>query len=125
MMPTKTRPARTVYIAGPMTGLADFNYPTFNAWENVLKMVGWQVLNPAKIGEPFGTAEEINANPKLLKAVINAELAAVAGADAIFLLEGWEKSAGARRELAVALNNGLIILTNSVMSPEHYAIEVK
>lgn len=125
MMPMKTRPARTVYIAGPMTGKEDFNYPTFNAWENVLKMVGWQVLNPAKIGEPFGTAEEINANPKLLKAVINAELAAVAGADAIFLLEGWEKSPGARRELAVALNNGLIILTNSVMSPEHYAIEVK
>lgn len=103
MMPMKTRPARTVYIAGPMTGKVDFNYPTFNAWESVLKMVGWQVLNPAKIGEPFGTAEEINANPKLLKAVIEAELAAVAG----------------------ALNNGLIILTNSVMSPEHYAMRLK
>ena len=121
----RTRTARTIYIAGPMQGKMDFNYPAFNAWDNVLSALGWKVLNPVKIGDAFGTGAEIQGDPKLLKAVINAELAAVAGADAIFLLNGWELSPGARRELAVALTNNLVILTTTAMSPEHYSINAE
>ena len=39
------------------------------------------------------------------------ELAAVKSCDAILLLCGWEKSEGARGELAVALANNLEIYT--------------
>ena len=39
-----------VYIAGPMTGLPDLNYPAFNAAEEALTAAGHAVLNPARNG---------------------------------------------------------------------------
>ena len=32
-----------VYVAGPMTGLPDFNYPAFNAEAQRLRGLGYQV----------------------------------------------------------------------------------
>ena len=99
-----------VYIAGPMRGLPDFNYPRFNACAATLREIGWHVVNPAEIGAYYGTPEQINADPALLAAVVSAELHALETCDAIFLLPGWEKSTGARQELAAALRYGLQIL---------------
>ena len=99
----KTENGRKIYIAGPMRGLPDFNYQKFNAVEAELAANGWNVSNPVKIGEKFGTAEEINGSAILLEAVMQSELLAVKLADAIFLLRGWQHSEGARMELAAAL----------------------
>ena len=41
-----------VYIAGPMTGLPDFNYPAFNAAAAKLRALGLEVLNPAENPPP-------------------------------------------------------------------------
>ena len=71
---------------------------------------GFDVVNPAKMGDKYGTAEEINANVELLDALVKEELRAVATCDAIYLLRGWEKSVGARRELALALQLGLEVM---------------
>ena len=54
-----TDETRLIYISGPMRGFPDFNYPKFNAVEEELTRNGWHVDNPAKIGEEFGTPEEI------------------------------------------------------------------
>ena len=49
-------------------------------------------------------------NERLLRAVMDAELAAIPHLDAIYLLRGWEGSDGARAELKVAIENGMVIL---------------
>lgn len=37
-----------VYIAGPMTGLPDFNFPAFHAAAAAWRAAGWEVFNPAE-----------------------------------------------------------------------------
>ena len=104
-----------VYIAGPMRGLPDFNYPTFNQYAQAHRNVGWDVENPAEIGERYGTPEQINADPAMLAAVMAADLHALETCDAVFLLDGWHKSVGARKELAAALAYGLKIYIQPVV----------
>ncbi|WP_082994533.1 DUF4406 domain-containing protein [Mycobacterium sp. 1245801.1] len=41
--------AGITYIAGPMTGYADHNYPAFNAMAKRLRDAGLTVINPAEI----------------------------------------------------------------------------
>ena len=98
-----------IYIAGPMRGLPAFNYPAFRFWAKLHRDVGWEVENPAEIGERYGTPEQINADPAMLAAVMAADLHALETCDAVFLLDGWHKSVGARKELAAALRCGLKI----------------
>jgi len=98
-----------IYIAGPMRGLPDFNYPTFNQYAQAHRNVGWDVANPVEIGADYGTPEQINADPALLAAVVEAELHALETCDAIYLLDGWQNSEGARMELATAIAYGLKI----------------
>lgn len=89
-----------VYIAGPMTGLPDFNYPAFFEAERGLESkFGWKVLNPAK---HFNGDQTLPREVYLYEAVKS-----VLKADAIVLLEGWERSPGALTELAVAKAIGL------------------
>lgn len=97
---------RRIYIAGPMRGRPAFNYPKFNEAEKFLTTAGWLVENPARIGEKFGTPEQINGDPALLARVVQHELDIVRSCDAIFLLPGWEKSEGARKELVHAITAG-------------------
>lgn len=40
---------KRIYIAGPMTGLRELNFPAFNAEAARLRAAGWEVLNPAEI----------------------------------------------------------------------------
>ena len=114
-----TDETRLIYIAGPMRGFPDFNYPKFNAVEEELTRNGWHVENPVKIGEEFGTPEEINSNPELLLSVMNAELATVKTCDAVFLLRGWERSVGAKKELAAALESGAEIYLEENDAPAY------
>ena len=97
---------RTIYIAGPMAGLPDNNYAAFDVAEEKLTDEGWFVVNPCNFDSVFG----IDMQGRLLEAAMEAELAAIRHLDAIYLLEGWEKSKGARRELAVALENNLMVI---------------
>ena len=88
----------TVYVAGPMTGLPDHNYPAFHAAEALLTDAGYRVLNPARNGTIPGDA---------CAACMRLGLRQVLEADAVALLPGWEASRGARLEREVALALGL------------------
>lgn len=88
-----------VFISGPMTGYAGFNRAAFNNAERTLKSQGHVVLNPAVLTDGLTQAQYMDIC-----------LAMVRCADAIFMLPGWEASAGARAEHALAEKLGHRIL---------------
>lgn len=112
---TDTKPK--IYIAGPMRGRHRFNYPTFNDYAAIFRRNGWHVENPAEIGEAYGTPEQINADPAILAAVMAAEIHALETCDVILLLDDWETSVGAKKELAAALAAGLEVRLASSPRP--------
>ena len=48
---------RRIYVAGPMTGLPELNYPAFNAAADRLRARGWHVENPAESPAPHVDAQ--------------------------------------------------------------------
>lgn len=92
----------TIYIAGPMTGLPDYNRAAFNAKEGELSAKGWKVLNPAKIGD----LPEYDMYWPINKAMLD-------GANAIYMLDGWEGSKGACAEHEYAAQNGILLMCES------------
>lgn len=103
-----------IYLAGPMRGIANFNFPAFDYAAAVLRKDGHEVFSPAERDRTVhGTTLEDNAtgDEKVAAATVGFSLdeALCADthyicmkADAIALLPGWEKSSGANAELALA-----------------------
>lgn len=86
-----------IYVAGPMTGYPDLNFPAFHAAAAELRAQGHHVENPA----------EINADPnaKWLDCM-RMDIARLVTCDAVYLLPGWEKSRGAKVEHGLAVGLG-------------------
>lgn len=97
----------TIYIAGPMTGIPEFNFPAFHAAEAMLKAEGHTVVNPARHDEEQGldvtglTGFEAPDGFDLTETLLW-DLEQVAHVDVVYLLRGWENSKGARAEVALA-----------------------
>lgn len=89
-----------VYIAGPMTGIEDFNFPAFNAEAAALREQGLSVLNPAEHGIVEG-AEWAD--------YLRHDIAGLASCERIHLLRGWSNSKGARLEVTIAQALGMQI----------------
>lgn len=110
------------YISGPMRGYDGYNRYQFNRWTGILKDYGYDPINPFTIGDTYGTPRDIDNSPELLDKVLDDELSVLSGCDAIFLLDGWEKSEGAQKELECALNNGLKVVQQSTWEKESYGV---
>jgi len=82
-----------VYLSGPMTGYAEFNFPTFNAAAAALRAEGWSVVNPADHGLVDGAG---------WGDYLRHDIAKIAGCESIALLPGWSKSKGAQLEVHIA-----------------------
>lgn len=104
-----------VYIAGPMRGIEEFNFPTFDAAEAALVDAGHVAFNPAGRDRlhgfnPTGMTgnEDLAEHGFDLRTALNDDLAWITRhADAILLLPAWQKSKGARAELNTAAALGL------------------
>ena len=81
------------YIAGPMAGLPDLNYPAFHDAANELRKLGFLVENPAENSYPEGTNWET-----YMKSAITRMLTC----DAVVMLPDWNKSRGATLEHDIA-----------------------
>lgn|GEM_PF-575578 len=106
-----------LYIAGPMRGIAWFNYPLFDRVAKELRDAGNEVISPAdedrKVGfDPFANPEYRIADACTFPSEASFEsfdktvrrcLDAVLRCDEIVLLPGWEKSSGALAELTLAM----------------------
>ncbi|KQQ65048.1 DUF4406 domain-containing protein [Microbacterium sp. Leaf320] len=87
-----------IYVAGPMTGLPDLNYPAFRAATTQLEALGHTVEDPST---------NVNPTPDDYHGWLKAGLAQLITCDAIALLDGWEASGGARLEVNVGATLGM------------------
>lgn len=91
------------YLAGPMTGYEDFNYPAFEAAAAALRDAGLKILSPHEVPWPEGHVE---MTQETLWSIMMEETGKLLGqCGGIILLKGWPQSRGAREELKLALGN--------------------
>nr|WP_183448463.1 DUF4406 domain-containing protein [Microvirga lupini] len=91
----------SVYLAGPMTGYDDHNFPAFNACAAKLRGRFAHVVNPAEHGIVEG-AEWGD--------YLRYDIGRLADCASIALLPGWSKSRGAQLEVHIAQKLGMPIL---------------
>ncbi|SCC35212.1 DUF4406 domain-containing protein [Kosakonia oryziphila] len=89
-----------IFISGPMTGLPHFNRPAFHEASLLLGSQGHIALNPATLPDGLSEKEYMDICLSMLRC-----------ADAIYLLDGWKLSAGARVEHALAEKLALLIIS--------------
>jgi hypothetical protein len=91
-----------LYIAGPMTGIPEFNFPAFHATAKAWRDAGWDVINPAEMDGGYSGGEWLDYLARDLPVLMRCQ--------AICLLPGWEHSRGARLEMMVAGYLGHLVL---------------
>jgi hypothetical protein len=102
---------RVIYIAGPMSGLPEYNYPAFMAAAEMLKAKHPDacIINPA---------ENFNRETGLPYTVyIRKSFEQVLEATELYVLAGWNGSRGARCEIAMAGLLGLTIFFEDGLKP--------
>lgn len=106
-----------VYIAGPMTGIPQYNIPAFDHMAASLRQAGFEVINPAELDDPATRAAALaspdgapgsgSANGETWGMFLARDVLLIADGDkrgkidAIVVLPGWQKSRGARLETFV------------------------
>ena len=95
---------KTIYIAGPMSGLPNDNHEAFHYAESLLIARGYAVINPAhnNIGDTSGMTEL-----EIWRAYMRISVMQVAASDEVYMLKGWERSSGAQIEYYLATHLGL------------------
>lgn len=84
-----------VYVAGPMTGIENYNRDAFAAAEKRLRELGYKVLNPAWL--PTGLAPDM---------YLPICLHMIEAADVVCTLKGWQLSGGATIEVEYSRYQG-------------------
>lgn len=98
-----------VYVAGPMTGLPEYNFPAFHRAAADWRAAGWTVLNPA---ENFGGDQA-----KSYAEYMRKDIADLLTVDGVAFLPGWERSRGATLEHRIASTLGLDLYDAGTFRP--------
>ena len=125
-----------LYIAGPMSGMPDLNYPLFFETEKRLTELGHNPINPARID----MAEEADAalanailsissdaeNNRTWEYYMQRDIPLMLKGDGVCLLPNWRRSRGARLEVMIAqtLKMPLYILKDGVLTPRVQVIGI-
>ena len=73
---------RRLYLAGPMTGMPEYNFPAFHAAAAEWRAMGWEVNNPA---------EEFDGRTDLpYREYVQQDVLQLCQCDAVAMLEGWD-----------------------------------
>lgn len=117
-----------IYLAGPMRGLPEYNFPSFHAAAKRLRDAGHEVFSPAEkdLANGFNpltdTAQEIEHYMLI-------DLPEVRNADAVALLPGWWKSEGVWHELIHAEKHSKRIIhawsMEDAIIPEFFGEDMK
>lgn len=110
-----------VYLAGPMSGWPEHNFPAFNARAAELRAKGIEVFNPA---ENAGDGDAAEADKNRRAYFIRKDIFAIVGdgeaaskVDAVVLLEDWHLSRGARLEVEIAMQCDIPVLWADTLAP--------
>lgn len=105
-----------VYLAGPMRGYENFNFPAFDAARDRFTKKGFAVISPADIDR----AAEDKDNPDAQADFFYRDMYSLlflkkegTPTNSIVMLDMWERSTGARAELMAALWLGLRVRNDS------------
>lgn len=98
-----------LYIAGPMSGLPDFNKAEFARNTDRLRGSGFRVTNPAEL---------FTHTDKPWEFYMRHALKAMLDCDAIFMLVGWSSSRGANVELDLAKELGMGVMFETDFFPK-------
>ena len=88
-----------IYVAGPVSGMENYNRPAFERAEYTIKQCGGFPLS--SLGLPEGMTQE---------AYMDICFAMIRGCRALYMLKGWEDSKGAVAEHAYAIKIGKAIV---------------
>lgn len=103
-----------VYIAGPMTGHPDFNYPAFDRARVRLEEAGWTVRSPAHAYlTGCGNLLRTPPDPEFERPWIDYmrdSIRLMLDCKAVYVLPGWEASRGATTEVDLARSLGLEVI---------------
>lgn len=87
------------YLAGPMTGIENYNFPAFEEAARQLRERNLEILSPHEIDH--GETQETRGSLDY-KTYIKAGLDLLLSCDAIILLPGWYNSRGCIMETSIA-----------------------
>jgi hypothetical protein len=104
--PAIERPLR-IYVAGPMRGYKDFNFPAFDAKRDEINALGHVAVSPADLDREAGDVDEKAGVAPPIEVCMHRDIAALLECDAIAFLDGWEYSEGALNEQTVGRILGL------------------
>lgn len=106
---------KRLYLSGPMSGIAEHNFPAFNAEAARLRGLGYEVVNPVDVNPDPGTSWHD---------CLRKDLQALLTCDTVALLPGWAKSQGAHLEMHVAHRVGMeIVIAADICLPVEYQLE--
>ncbi len=109
------------YLAGPMTGIPQFNFPAFMTATEALRNNGFEIISPAEMDDEEDKGAALSspdgasgsgtlgdgADAKTWGDFLARDVKLIADVcTGIIFLDGWEKSRGARLEAFVGLLNG-------------------
>lgn len=90
-----------IYLSGPMSGCEEHNFPAFHAAAVELASLGWAVINPAtNFGGRLDLARDV---------YLRRDIELLLTCQAICMLDGWQKSAGASLEYLLARELGFAV----------------
>lgn len=118
-------PGPTAYVCGPMSNLPEYNYPAFRAAADDLRGRGYEVVSPVELDEDdgydFSDDDERKGweKPSEYAQFLSRDIKVIVerGVECVVVLPGWERSGGARTEVAFAQALGLPILAYPDLVP--------
>jgi hypothetical protein len=100
-----------LYIAGPMRGYLDLNRGEFFKAEDTLRAKGiYKIINPCTSDDELGLTPKQLESTDGLRIVMSRDLSDISTCDVIYMLNGWEKSEGAKIEHSLATMLNMTIL---------------
>lgn len=109
------QPNTTCYISGPVTGIEEFNRPTFMLAQRMLLSAGCSVFNPSHIDWPIDPLE----GEALWQYFMHYCVQALPLCDSLLMLPDWQNSKGAKEEHRIAKMLGLTIYYSPVLDKEN------